>query len=822
MDFLSCLLYFVFYLIFFQAFHFITRRKLGRTHKLPPGPPTIPIFENLFQLGDEPHRALAKLASIHGDIMTLKLGQTTMLVLSSAAMAKEILQTYDAISCNRTVPGEAIEVSIVVFKTTLNLLSNTIFSIDLADSSDSALEYQKIVQGVREELGKPNFVDYFPTLLDNLDLQGIRRRMSIHFEKLMNIFDKLIDERLELKKLDDYISTNDLLDTLLQLSEQDSNEELDRNLIKHLILDLLIAGTNSTSSTLEWAMAELFHNPKALRVARRELQQVIGEGNPVEESHVTCLPYLRAIVKETMRLHPPIPLLLPRKAEEDIEIHNFVVPKGARVLINAWAIGRDPNFWEEPDLFVPERYIRSTIDVKGRDFGLIPFGSGRRICPGLPLAMRMLHLTLGTLIYSFDWELEDGVTLKSLNMNDTCNLVLQKAQRLRVISLLSWLMYFISYVIVFQALHAITRKLGRRAKLLPSPPTIPIFENLFQLGDNPHKSLAELASVDGDIMTLKLGQITTIVFSSATMAKEILQKHDAMPVSTTWKNHRKICNLHIFASHRLDANQYLRHTKVEQLLPDVRHSFCVGKAVEIRQAAFKTTLSFTSNTIFSIDLANSFQASEEFREIVQGILEDLTKPNFVKKTTKSLTTMKHGQGYAIRVRHDTNMPKNQKAQLLKSNKFLEEPLRAYLFFISKFSTNPSTTLIFFFPRNLHMHPDSPSDSDLFYLSPSLFLLHPPVPFLIPRKAKADIEVYKFVVPKGAQVFINTWVIGRDPNFWEEPDLFRPERFIRSKVDVKGKDFGLIPFEGRRRICPGLLLAMRMLHSMLGTLIHSFD
>ncbi|TYI70335.1 hypothetical protein E1A91_D08G214500v1 [Gossypium mustelinum] len=445
MDFLSCLVYFVFYLILFQAFHLITRRKLGRTHKLPPGPPTIPIFGNLFQLGDEPHRALAKLANIHGDIMTLKLGQTTTLVLSSAAMAKEILQTHDAISCNRTVPGALRALQhhetglpwMPVSTTWRNLrkicnlhifashkldanqhLRRSKIEQLLADVRDSsrvgeAIEISTVVfKSVREELGKPNFGDYFPTLLDNLDLQGIRRRMSIHFGKLMNIFDKLIDERLELKKMDDYISTNDLLDILLQHSEQDNNEELDRNLIKHLILDLLIAGTNSTSSSLEWAMAELFHNPKALRKARRELQQVIGEGNLVEESHVTCLPYLQAVVKETMRLHPPIPLLLPRKAQEDIEIHNFVVPKGARLLINAWAIGRDPNFWEEPDLFLPERFIRSTIDVKGRDFGLIPFGSGRRICPGLPLAMRMLHLTLGTLIYSFDWNLKMELHLK--------------------------------------------------------------------------------------------------------------------------------------------------------------------------------------------------------------------------------------------------------------------------------------------------------------------------------------------------------------------------------------------------------------------------
>ncbi|KAA3469021.1 geraniol 8-hydroxylase-like [Gossypium australe] len=180
-----------------------------------------------------------------------------------------------------------------------------------------------------------------------------------------------------------------------------------------------------------------------------------------------------------MRLHPPIPLLLPRKAEEDIEIHNFVVPKGARVLINAWAIGRDPNFWEEPDLFLPERFIRSTIDVKGRDFGLIPFGSGRQICPGLTLAMRMLHLTLGTLIYSFDRELEDGHDAVS------CNRIIPDA----------------------------IRTLRHHELALPW-----------------------------------------------------------MPVSTTWRNHRKICNLHIFTSHRLDANQYLRRTRVEQLLADVRHS----------------------------------------------------------------------------------------------------------------------------------------------------------------------------------------------------------------------------------------------------------
>lgn len=196
---------------------------------------------------------------------------------------------------------------------------------------------------------------------------------------------------------------------------------------------LFTAGTETTTSTIEWAMAELLHNPQALLEARRELQKTIGRGNLVEESNVTCLPYLQAIVNETLRLHPPAPFLIPRKAEADIEVHNFVVPKGTQLFINAWVIGRDPNFWEEPDLFRPERFIRSEMDVKGRDFGLIPFGGGRRICPGLPLAMRMLYSMLGTLINSFDWELEDGFTPENLNMDENFHFVLQKSQPLRAI-----------------------------------------------------------------------------------------------------------------------------------------------------------------------------------------------------------------------------------------------------------------------------------------------------------------------------------------------------------------------------------------------------
>lgn len=180
-------------------------------------------------------------------------------------------------------------------------------------------------------------------------------------------------------------------------------------------------------------MAELLHNPEVLSKAQLELEQVIGKGNPVEESDIARLPYLQAIVKETFRLHPAVPLLLPRKAGADVEIKGFTVPKGAQVLVNTWAIGRDPSLWNEPNSFKPERFLGSEIDVKGRNFELIPFGAGRRVCPGLPLAMRMLYLMLGTLIHSFDWKLEDGVTPENMNMDDKFGITLEMAQSLRAV-----------------------------------------------------------------------------------------------------------------------------------------------------------------------------------------------------------------------------------------------------------------------------------------------------------------------------------------------------------------------------------------------------
>ncbi|XP_052288593.1 geraniol 8-hydroxylase-like [Citrus sinensis] len=193
--------------------------------------------------------------------------------------------------------------------------------------------------------------------------------------------------------------------------------------------DLLIAGNDTASITMEWAMAELLHNPEALSKVKLELEQIVSKGNPIEEFDITCFPYLQAVIKETFRLYPTVPLLVPRKVSEDIDIAGFVVPKGAQAFVNVWAIGRDESIWDNPCSFIPERFLGSDVDFKGQNFELIPFGAGRRICPGLSLAIRRLYLMLGSLINSFDWMLED----ENMDMEEKFGPTIKKAKPLRTI-----------------------------------------------------------------------------------------------------------------------------------------------------------------------------------------------------------------------------------------------------------------------------------------------------------------------------------------------------------------------------------------------------
>ncbi|XP_009794425.1 geraniol 8-hydroxylase-like [Nicotiana tabacum] len=462
--------------------------------KLPPGPTPWPIIGNLHLLGAKPHKSLANLAKIYGPIMSLKLGQITTIVISSSAMAKQVLQKQDLAFSTRFIPdalqahnhykfsvpwlpvctqwrtlrrilntnilsynrldanqhlrsqkvkellaycakccqqGEAVDVGQVAFKTSLNLLSNTLFSKDLADPfSDSKVELKEVIWSITTEVGKPNLVDFFP-IFEKIDPQGIRRRTTICFGKLFKLFDELINERLKEKRRNRG-EKSDVLEALLDISAKNP-EEIGQNHIKSMFLDLFGAGTDTTTSTLEWAMAEMLRQPEIMRKAQVELGEVIGKGKIVEEADVSQLPYLQCIIKETLRMHPPFPLLVPRKVEQDVELCDYIIPKGSQVLVNAWAIGRDSTFWKDPLVFRPERFWNLDLDMRGKDFELIPFGAGRRICPGLPLALRMVQVMLGSLLNSFNWKLEVGIEAQELNMEEKFGITLAKAHPLRAI-----------------------------------------------------------------------------------------------------------------------------------------------------------------------------------------------------------------------------------------------------------------------------------------------------------------------------------------------------------------------------------------------------
>lgn len=190
---------------------------------------------------------------------------------------------------------------------------------------------------------------------------------------------------------------------------------------------MFIAGTETTSSTVEWGMAEILRKPSVLKKLLLELDQVVGKDRFVVESDIPKLTYLQAVVKEVFRLHPGVPLIIPRRTNEACEVAGYHIPKHCIVYVNVWGMARDPNVWEDPLEFKPERFIGSSVDVKGQDFNLLPFGTGRRSCVGWPLAHRMVHYYLAALIHAFQWESPSDI----LNdLGERVGLTIQKGKSL--------------------------------------------------------------------------------------------------------------------------------------------------------------------------------------------------------------------------------------------------------------------------------------------------------------------------------------------------------------------------------------------------------
>ncbi|CAN6300835.1 unnamed protein product [Urochloa humidicola] len=272
--------------------------------------------------------------------------------------------------------------------------------------------------------------DFIPWL-SWMDPQGYVGRMK----RLAKMFDRflehVVDEHDERRRREgEGFVAKDMVDMLLELADDPSLEvPIVRNGIKGFALDLIAGGSDTSAVTVEWAMSELLRNPSAMAKATDELDSVIGRDRLVKEQDIPRLPYLEAVVKETFRLHPVTPLLAPRLSRADASMDGYDVPSGTLVFVNVWAIGRDPAVWgSKAEEFRPERFVGGSggVDVKGQDFELLPFGSGRRMCPGIGLGLKMVQVTLANLLHAFAWRLPDGVVAEELSMEEKFGLAVPR------------------------------------------------------------------------------------------------------------------------------------------------------------------------------------------------------------------------------------------------------------------------------------------------------------------------------------------------------------------------------------------------------------
>ncbi|CAL4931118.1 unnamed protein product [Urochloa decumbens] len=327
-----------------------------------------------------------------------------------------------------------------LYMVNLNVISRMVlgrkYVVDGAGSPVAPEEFRALIDEHFFLNGALNVGDMIPWL-GWLDPQGYVKRMKRSAKVFDRFLDHVLDKHNERRRREgeEFVAA-DMVDVLLELADDPNLEvPIERDDVKGFTLDLIGGGTDTSAVTVEWAISELLRNPKVLAKAIEELERVIGRDRLVGEEDIPNLPYMEAIVKETMRLHPVAPLLTPRVSREDASVGRYDIPAGTRVLVNVWAIGRDPAVWEAPMEFRPERFIGGdSVDVKGQDFKLLPFGSGRRMCPGIGLGLKMVHMILANLLHAFAWRLPDGVTAEELSMEETFSLTVPRRVPLQAVA----------------------------------------------------------------------------------------------------------------------------------------------------------------------------------------------------------------------------------------------------------------------------------------------------------------------------------------------------------------------------------------------------
>ncbi|KAL4391762.1 hypothetical protein AHAS_Ahas03G0277500 [Arachis hypogaea] len=288
-------------------------------------------------------------------------------------------------------------------------------------------KFQELVLEFGDLLGTTSIGDYIPWLSWLNKVDGSYKRASRVAKRLDEFLDQVIAEHVSSGKRKEQEGLTDNVDDFVDvlLSVKNSNAvgfEFDTTTMKAILVDMFAAGTDTTYTVLEWAMAELLKRPAVMHKLQDEVRTVVGNRSNITEQDLVHMNYLKAVIKETLRLHPSLPVLVPRESTKGIKLNGYDIEAGTQVLVNAWAVATDPKCWDQPLEFKPERFLNSSVDFKGCDFQFIPFGAGRRGCPGLQFATAVDEIVLATLVHHFDWDL--SAASKEVDMSETHGLAL--------------------------------------------------------------------------------------------------------------------------------------------------------------------------------------------------------------------------------------------------------------------------------------------------------------------------------------------------------------------------------------------------------------
>ncbi|XP_058752192.1 cytochrome P450 71A1-like [Vicia villosa] len=446
---------------------------------MPPGPKGLPIIGNLHQLDiSNLYLQFSQLSKIYGPLFSVQLGLRPAIVVSSAEIAKEVLKNNDLVFSNRPlvygqqklsyngsdiafspysdhwreirkicilhifsskrvssfssirkfevkkmikkISEHANSSSVTNMSEVLIALSSTLicriaFGKSYEDEGHERSRFHEMLHEFQALLAEFFVADYIPYMGWIDKVRGLHRRVDRCFKEFDEFYQEIIDQHLDPNR-EQIKDREDIVDILLQLMKERSLPfDITFDHIKGVLMNMLVAATDTTSATSVWAMAALIKNPRVMKKVQEEVRNLVSKKDFLEEDDIQNFSYLKAVIKETLRLYLPAPLLVSRESREKCTIGGYNIPAKTILFVNAWTIQRDPNIWKNPDEFYPERFIESSINFIGQDFELIPFGAGRRICPGISMAAASLELILSNLLYFFDWKLPDGMMAEDID-----------------------------------------------------------------------------------------------------------------------------------------------------------------------------------------------------------------------------------------------------------------------------------------------------------------------------------------------------------------------------------------------------------------------